>query len=58
MVLLLAFNLYVLPPVMLGRYSTIQQCELDRVALGEQITQNLALSEITFVCRDLTRAGK
>ena len=57
-VLLIASTLYTLPPVALGRYSTVQQCELARAALVEQITQNLALSEITFVCRGLPRAGK
>jgi hypothetical protein len=58
MVSLVAFTLYGLPPVEIGRYSTTQQCDLDRAALVEQITQDLAKSEITFVCRDLSQAGK
>jgi hypothetical protein len=53
MVLLAAVTLYVLPPVPLGHYSTIQQCELERGALLEQITQHPTMSEVTLFCRDL-----
>jgi hypothetical protein len=49
MVLLVAITLHVLPPVTLGRYSTIQQCELDRAALVEQITRNPNMSEVTLI---------
>jgi hypothetical protein len=53
MVSLVAITLYVLPPVPLGRYSTIQQCELDRSALVEQIARNPNMSEVTLVCQNL-----
>jgi hypothetical protein len=53
MVSLIAFTLYVLPPVPLGSYSTIQQCELGRSALVEQITRNPNMSEVTLICQNL-----
>lgn len=53
MVSLVAFTLYVLPPVPLGRYSTIQQCELDRSALVEQIARKPNMSEVTLICQNL-----
>lgn len=52
MVLLLAFT-YVLPPVPLGRYPTIEQCELDRAAFVELVTRNPAMSDVTLICRNV-----
>jgi hypothetical protein len=52
MVLLVAFT-YVLPPIPLGRYPTIEQCELDRAAFVEQFIRNPRMSDVTLVCRDL-----
>jgi hypothetical protein len=54
MVSLVAITLYVLPPVPLGRYSTVQQCESNRAALIEQVIQNpTMMSEVTLVCQNL-----
>jgi len=52
MVLLLAFT-YVLPPVPLGRYPTIEQCELNRAAFVEQFTRNPAMRDVTLICRNV-----
>jgi hypothetical protein len=57
MVLLIAFT-YVLPPITLGRYQTIQQCELDRSALVELVTRHPNMNDVTLMCRDLDMAEK
>jgi hypothetical protein len=59
MVLLVAVTLYVLPPVTLGRYSTIQQCELDRAALVEQFVRNpTMMSEVTVICQNIDKQAE
>jgi hypothetical protein len=57
MVLLVAFT-YVLPPITLGHYPTVQQCELNRAALVEQAPRNPTMSDITFICRDLDKRAE
>jgi len=52
MVLLVVFT-YVLPPITLGRYPTIEQCELNRAAFVEQVIRNPRMSDETLICRDL-----
>ena len=52
MVLLIAFT-YVLPPITLGRYPTIQQCELNCAAFVELVARNPAMNDVTLICRDL-----
>jgi hypothetical protein len=57
MVLLLAFT-YVLPPVPLGRYPTIEQCELNRAAFVEQLIRNPAMRDVTLICRNVAMPAK
>ena len=57
MVLLIAFN-YVLPPITLGRYPTIQQCKLNRSAWVELVTRHPHMNDVTLICRDLDMVEK
>ena len=52
MVLLIAFT-PVLPPITLGRYPTIQQCELNRAAFVELVARHPTMNDVTLICRDL-----
>jgi hypothetical protein len=53
MFVLMAITLSVLPPIPMGRYSTIKECELDRAAFIEIIVQNPTMTrEVTFVCQN------
>ena len=57
MVLLVAITLYVLPPVALGHYSTIQQCELNRAALVEQFNPTM-MREVNLICQNIDRQAE
>jgi hypothetical protein len=52
MVLLVAVTLYVLPPVTVGRYSTMQKYESARAALVAEMARHSNMSEVTLICQN------